>query len=64
MLGLGQLIAFDVNPSGAVTRTGDSGNQAGAVSEVALVATDTDGVVTAVRDSDGDLKVITWNMQN
>jgi hypothetical protein len=60
-----QLIAFDVSPSGAVTRTGASDNlAAGTVGEVALIATNTDGVVTAVRESGNNLKVIKWIMEN
>ena len=60
-----KLIAWDVDTlSGEVTRTGDSENQpAGHVSEVALV-TPSNRLVTAVRDGGGNLKVITWDMQN
>jgi hypothetical protein len=61
--GLLKLIAFDVDPSGAVTRTGDSGSQAGAISEVALVTPSSNKLVTAVRDGAERLKVINWNMR-
>jgi hypothetical protein len=60
-----RLIAFDVNPLGAVTFTGNSRpNQAGAVSEVALVTPPQNRLVTAVRDGAGNLLVINWIMQD
>jgi hypothetical protein len=60
-----RLIAWDVDTSsGEVTRTGDSANKAGAVSETALVTPPPNRLVTAVRDGGGNLKVITWNMQD
>jgi hypothetical protein len=65
-----RLIAWDVDPStGDVARTGDSANQAGAVSEVALAQgagapRGSNRLVTAVRDGGGNLKIITWNMQD
>jgi hypothetical protein len=63
--GILRLIAWDVDlSSGEVTRTGDSANKAGAVSEVALVTPPQNNLVTAVRDGGGNLKVITWDMQD
>jgi hypothetical protein len=60
-----RLIAWDVDPStGDVARTGDSADQAGAVSEVALVTRNSNKLVTAVRDGGGNLKIITWDMQD
>jgi len=58
------LIAFDVDPSGAVTRTSPSKDSAGTISEVALVTPSNNKLVTAVRDGDGNLKIINYTMQN
>jgi hypothetical protein len=60
-----RLIAWDVDlSSGEVTRTGDSENQAGAISEVALVTPAQNNLATAVRDGGDNLKVISWDMLN
>jgi hypothetical protein len=50
--------------AGAVVleRIGDSGNQAGAASEISLAGTDTHHLMTAVREGNGNLKVIRWDV--
>jgi len=45
-------------------REGDSGTLAGAVSEIAAAKFGTSGVVTAVRDAAGALKLITWSVSS
>jgi hypothetical protein len=53
-----KLISWGISPDGAtITRLADSGNQAGAVGEIAMA-----GSVTAVRDSGGNLKLISWGI--
>jgi len=69
-----KLIAFAVDSSGAVTRTGDSGDRDQIVTEVALAAREANtvsGPVTAIRDGlgignqgPGNLKVINWRMRD
>ena len=59
-----KLIAFDVDGTGTIKRTGDSDDLAGAVSEVGLVTPAQNNFTTAVRDGSGHLKLITWNMQD
>jgi hypothetical protein len=57
-----KLIVWDVSTAGAITRRGDSANQAG---EAMLIRSAVDAfghVVTSVRDGSGDLKLITWNV--
>ncbi|MBI2856955.1 MAG: hypothetical protein HYX95_01425 [Chloroflexi bacterium] len=44
-----------------VERLGDSGSQAGAISQVAAASRVGDNVVTAVRDGEGELKLISWH---
>ena len=59
-----KLISWRLNDDGSLTRLADSGAAAGAVSEIALVDVSGAGgnrVVTAVRDGDGDLKLIAWS---
>jgi hypothetical protein len=48
--------------SSAVTRQGDSGDQAGYVDEIAAVRHRDHQVVTAVRTQAGDLRLIAWNV--
>lgn len=57
-----KLIAF--HSSGpSIVRTGDSGDQAGAVSEVSLATANfSDELITSVRDSLGNLKLIQWKV--
>jgi len=59
-----KLIAYDVSSTGTITRTGDSGNLAGAVSEIALATPEHNNLVTAVRDGSRKLFVISWKMVN
>ena len=56
-----KLISWDVSPTGTVTRRGDSGNQAGAVSIVRLAAVSNDFFVTAVR-AGTRLLLISWRL--
>jgi len=51
-----QLISWRLGET--IRRTGDSGNQAGKVGEIALVRLGR--LVTAVRTAEGDLKLISW----
>jgi len=64
--GILRLISWRLNTNGSLTRLGDSGNAAGGVSEVALLRLprvgSTERLVTSVRDSDGDLKLIVWRV--
>ncbi|MEM6251834.1 MAG: hypothetical protein AAF821_02830 [Cyanobacteria bacterium P01_D01_bin.156] len=55
-----KLISWRVNNDGSVTRTGDSGNQAGATSRIDLAA----GLVSASRTAQGKLKLISWEINN
>jgi len=60
-----KLIAFDIDPvSGAVSRTGDSDDLAGAVSEVSLATPESNNMTTAVRAGNGSLKLISWRMKD
>lgn len=60
-----KLIAFDIDPAtGGISRTGDSDDQAGEVSEVSLATPESDNITTAVRAGDGSLKLITWRMED
>jgi hypothetical protein len=60
-----KLIAYDIDPAtGLIERTGDSGEQAGDVSEVALATPSTNNLTTAVRDGGERLKIITWRMDD
>ncbi|WP_427017123.1 hypothetical protein ACQCSX_00135 [Pseudarthrobacter sp. P1] len=55
-----KLISWGVSEDGhSISRLGDSGDQAGAVSEIALA-----GVVTAVRAGNGSLKLISWRISS
>jgi hypothetical protein len=59
-----KLISWDVDPnSGIIQRTGDSDDQAGAVSEIALAVPSGNNITTAVRAGNGTLKLITWRME-
>jgi hypothetical protein len=61
-----RLISWRVAADGAITRLRDSGDAAGEVTEIAMAVHQSTGgggrVVTAVRDADGDLKVIVWSV--
>ncbi|SED14292.1 hypothetical protein SAMN05519104_2888 [Rhizobiales bacterium GAS188] len=65
-----KLIAWRMAPNGATfTRLGDSGDQAGVISEVAMAATSvpeffSPGVLTAVKNGSGNLEVIAWRVLN
>lgn len=60
-----KLIAWRVNANGSITRTGDSGEQAGAASSISIARQPTGSrFVTAVRTSGGDLKLISWDVNN
>ncbi|MDQ4025154.1 MAG: hypothetical protein M3217_06660 [Actinomycetota bacterium] len=60
-----KLISWRLNADGTLTRLADSGTAAGTVSEIALIDVSAGGatsLLTAVRDGDGDLKLITWSV--
>jgi hypothetical protein len=61
-----KVVAWSVAPNGAITRRGDSGDQAGVVQEIDVdFVPSTPGmftVATSVRDSGGRLKIITWRV--
>jgi hypothetical protein len=60
-----KLIAWRVNVNGSIVRTGDSGEQAGAASSISIARQPTGSrFVTAVRTSSGDLKLISWDVNN
>jgi hypothetical protein len=60
-----KLIAWDVAPGGAISRTGDSSNQAGAASFIAVSANISGSrFVTACRTSAGRLKLISWDVND
>jgi len=60
-----KLIAWRVNSAGSITRTGDSGNQAGKASWISIAKNPTDSrYVTAVRTGSGNLKLISWNVNS
>jgi len=59
-----KLISWDVNNGGtALTRLGDSGNQAGAATLIQLVAVSANRFVAACRDGSGNLKLIGWRLE-
>jgi hypothetical protein len=45
-----------------IERIGDSGSQAGAASEISLAGTDTHHLMTSLRDGNGNLLVIRWDV--
>ena len=57
------LIAWNVNSGGAITRGGDSADQAGAADLITLDSTGQPdaAVLTSVRTASGTLKLITWD---
>lgn len=57
-----RIITWRVNTNGSITRLGDSGNQAGAVTSLSVAAMSNDLLVTAVRDSGGNVKMIAWSV--
>jgi len=58
-----RLNAFDVN-GGTVTATGDSGNQAGAASDLTIDSSSEQAMMTAEADGNGNLRLINWRMTN
>ena len=60
-----KLIAWNVSAAGAFTRTGDSGDQAGAATNIAIAANTTGNrFVTACRSGSGRLLLIAWNVND
>lgn len=60
-----KLIAWRVNANGSITRTGDSGSQAGWASWISIAKNPTGSrYVTAVRTRSGNLKLISWDINN
>lgn len=59
-----RLAVYDVSHAATFALTGDSGNQAGAVQDVAIAAYDTNKVITAVKVNDGTLKLIPWRIND
>jgi len=57
-----QLITWDVAADGATTRRGDSGRQAGAASIIRIAAVSADLFVTAGRTAGGNLEMISWRV--
>ncbi len=60
-----RLISWRLNSNGSLTRLSDSGNTAGNVSEISMVALPGSfprRVVTAVRTSGGNLRLIVWRV--
>ncbi len=57
-----KIITWRVNSNGSITRLGDSGSQAGAVSSLSVAAMSNELLVTAVRDGGGNVKMITWRV--
>jgi hypothetical protein len=58
-----KLIVWQVDSSGAVTRLADSGDQAGGVSLIAATPLlGPNRILTAVRTSSGNLRLITWSI--
>jgi len=56
-----RLIAWRITPAGQPVRLGDSGNQAGNITDNSIVPAP-DGVVTAVRTAAGRLRLIAWSV--
>lgn len=58
-----KIIAWNVAAGGAITRTGDSGNLAGAATSLAIARNTTGSrFVTACRAANGSLLLISWNV--
>jgi hypothetical protein len=57
-----RLIDWHVDASGMVTRTADSGTQAGQVSAISIAKGEYPLYVTAVRSGSGKLLLISWNV--
>ena len=57
-----RVIVWRVSSTGAFTRTGDSGSQAGDATMIRATVDSSGRAITAVRDGSGDLKVITWGI--
>ena len=57
-----RLIDWHVGASGMVTRTADSGNQAGEVSAISIAMGEQPLYVTAVRSGSGKLLLISWSV--
>jgi hypothetical protein len=59
-----ELIGWSVASNGTLARWGDSGSQAGSVSEISIATMDgtgpTNDVLTTVRDGSGNLLMISW----
>jgi hypothetical protein len=63
-----KLISWNISDTGEITRTGDSGDQAGEASLISVaghaVGTPTAMYTTAVRAGNGDLKLISWRLND
>ena len=57
-----KVMVWRVSSTGAFTRTGDSGSQAGDATMIRATVDSSGRAITAVRDGSGDLKVITWGV--
>jgi hypothetical protein len=58
-----KLISWRLNANGSLTRLNDTGNAAGSVSDISMVnLPGSRRIVTSVRDGDGDLKLIVWDV--
>jgi hypothetical protein len=56
------LISWDVTANGTITRRGDSGNQAGTATNIKIVAISNTLFVVACRTGDGNLRLISWQL--
>ena len=59
-----RLISWGISEGGGLYRLADSGNLAGNVQDFALARYDTNRVVTAVKNSDGNLQLIAWDVES
>jgi hypothetical protein len=58
-----KLVFYHLDAYGALHRIADSGNQAGNVQQIAIAQYNTNHVMTAVKNSDGNLQMIPWVIQ-
>jgi hypothetical protein len=59
-----KLISWDVSDTGTITRTGDSGDQAGEASLISVIAIADRLFVTSCRTASGTLMLISWRLND